>query len=298
MLKLNKMNFLLFLILIIIISTPLAVISWRKSTDKKQYLIKNCFYLVLGLLLLFLFGPLFPISPIKIGYQTQKMENKTIVYPKKWEVERDEFVRLIDKTEEENILPIYKTQLPVTFLLAKNENDFLRFTGLRKGGSTGLGGIRIGSSYMEEGIITAELSHYYLFNTTKRSSIYFPRWFDEGLAIYLGHSGSTEKFTHPEQLQKLLKDNRYPKNLSYWNGIVGQLRWMKQIHTGGYVTNMYTHSYFAVRFLIDKYGMEKLQDLIHEVKTNDSFENAFRKTYGFSTNEFGDFFLNSAQQYI
>ena len=291
------MNFLFILILIVIISTPLTIIGWYKTTNKRQYLIKNSLYLILGLLLLFLFGPLFPISPIKIGYQTQKIGNKTIVYPKNWVVKRDEFVKLIDRTEEENIFPIYKTRLPITFLLTNNENDFLRFTGLRKGGSTGLGGIRIDSSYMEKGIITAELSHYYLFNTTKRSSIYFPRWFDEGLAIYLGHSGSTAKFTHPEQLQKLLQDSRYPKDLSYWNGIMGQLRWMKQIHTGGYVTNMYTHSYFAVHFLIDKYGMEKLQNLIYEAKTNNSFENAFQNIYEFSTREFSNSFLNSAQQY-
>lgn len=289
------MNFLFFIFIIVIVSIPLAFIGWRKSANKRQYLIKNSAYLILSLLLFFLFGPFFPVSPIKIGYQTQKIENKTIVYPKGWEIKYDRFVGLIDKAEE-NIFPIYKTQLPVAFLLAKSENDLLRFTGLRGGGSTGLGGIRIGSSHMEEGIITAELSHYYLFNITERSSIYFPRWFDEGLAIYLGHSGSTAKFTHPEQLQKLLQDNRYPKSLSYWNGIGGQLRWMKQIFTGGYVTNMYTHSYFAVRFLIDEYGVEKLQNLIFEAKTNSSFENAFRKIYGFSTDEFSDLFLNSAQQ--
>ena len=31
---------------------------------------------------------------------------------------------------------------------------------------------------------------------------------------------------------------------------------------------MYTHSYFAVRFLIDEYGIEKVQNLIYEKPEN------------------------------
>jgi len=291
------MNFLFFLILIFIISIPLTIIGWRKSADKRQYLIKNSLYFILGLLLLFLFGPFFIVSPVKIGYQTQKSENKTIVYPRGWEMKKEQFIQVINQAEKD-ILEFYPQQFPVTLMLTKNSFDMFRFTGQKRGGNNSLGYIYISSSYVDKGLIAAELSHYYLFNTAKRSSIYFPRWFDEGLAIYLGHSGSTARFTQPEQLQKLLKDNRYPKNLSHWNGIKGQLRWMRQIFSGGYITNMYTHSYFAVRFLIDEYGIEKVQNLIYEIKTNPSFENVFQNIYGFSTNEFSDFFLNSAQQYI
>lgn len=291
------MNPLFFLALIIVISAPLTVIGWRKSTDKRQYLIKNSLYFILGLLLLFLFGPFFMVSPIKIGYQTQKVENKTVVYPRGWKAEKEQFVQVINQAEKD-ILEFYPQQLPITLTLTKNSFDMFRFTGQKRGGNNSLGYIYISNSYIDKGLIAAELSHYYLFNTAKRSSIYFPRWFDEGLAIYLGHSGSTARFTRPEQLQELLKDSRYPKNLSYWNGMKGQLRWMKQIFTGGYITNMYTHSYFTVRFLVDKYGIEKLQNLIYETKTNSSFENAFHNIYGFSTSELSDSFLNSAQQYI
>ena len=169
---------------------------------------------------------------------------------------------------------------------------------MTKGGNNSLGRVYISNNFVDKGLVTAELSHYYLFKTAKRSSIYFPRWFDEGLAIYLGHSGSTAHLTRPEQLKNLLNDQHYSKNLTRWNGITGQLRWMREIKTSGYVTNIYTHSYFAVRFLIDKYGLEKLQTLIYETKTNPSFENAFQKIYGFSTNEFSVSFLNSAQPYI
>ena len=290
------MSLTFFFILIFAIITPLAIIEWRKSDNKKQYLIKNTFFLALGILFLFLFGPLFVFSPLKIGYQTQKIDNKTIIYPRGWKTKKDQFVQLINQAEK-NVLDFYPHQFPVTIILTKNSFDLLRFTGMRRGGNNSLGRVYISSNSMDEGLITAELSHYYLFNTTKRSSVYFPRWFDEGLAIYLGHQGSTARFTQPEQLEKLVNDQRYSKDLSRWNGIAGQLRWTKEVKTGGYVTNIYTHSYFAVRFLTEEYGMEKLKSLIQKTKMNPSFENAFQNIYGLSTNEFGELFLNSAERY-
>jgi len=289
------MNLTFFFILIFVIIIPLAIIEWRKSKNKQQYLIKNGLFLSLGILFLFLFGPLFSFSPLKIGYQTQKVDNKTIIYPHGWETKKDQFVQLINQAEK-NVLDFYSQQFPVTIILAKNSFDLLRFTGMGRGGNNSLGRVYISSDYMDEGLITAELSHYYLFKTAQRSSIYFPRWFDEGLAIYLGHQGSTARFTQPEQLEKLLNDQRYSKDLSRWNGITGQLRWMKEVKTGGYVTNIYTHSYFAVRFLTEEYGIEKLKSLIRETKTNPSFENAFQKIYGFSTQKFGELFLSSVRR--
>ena len=115
--------------------------------------------------------------------------------------------------------------------------------------------------------------------------------------IYLGRSGSVARFTQPENLERLLNDNRYPKDLDYWNGLVGQLRWMKEVKTGGYVTFIYTQAYHAVRLLIEKYGLEKLQSFIQEMETSPSFENAFQKVYGTSTRKFSQTFLDSAQQY-
>jgi len=259
------------------------------------YLIRNAFFLGVSILLLFLFGPLFSFSPLKIGYQTQKIGSKTIVYPRGWEAKKESFVQLINQAEE-NVLGFYPQQFPFTIVLAKSSFDLLRFTGMGRGGNNSLGRIYISSDYMDEGVITAELSHYYLFNTAKRSPLYFPRWFDEGLAIYLGHQGFTARFTQPEQLEKLINDQHYSKDLNRWNGVAGQLRWMKEIKTGGYVTNIYTHSYFAVRFLTEEYGVERLKSLVREAKTNPSFENAFQNIYGLSTKEFGELFLNSAEE--
>jgi len=199
---------------------------------------------------------------------------------------------------EKAILEFYPEKFPVTLILTRNNFDLFRFTGQRGGGNNSLGCVYISSSYLDEGLITAELSHYYLFKTAGRPSLYFPRWFDEGLAVYLGHSGSLAKFTQPEQLQGLLEDSRYPKDLDGWKGFGGQLRWMRQIHGGGYVTYMYTHAYYLVRFLIEEYGLEKLQNLVGELKTGSSFEDAFQEVYGFSTDQFGKHFVNSAHNYF
>jgi len=275
----------------------LTVFGWRRSQDKKNYLIKNIIGLVVALLLLFLFGPLFVFSPLKLGYQTETIENNTVIYPVRWEDKKEQFAQLINQAEK-TVLEFYPQKFPVTIILAKNNFDLFRFTGQRGGGNNSLGRVYISSSHMDEGLITAELSHYYLFKTASHSSLYFPRWFDEGLAIYLGRHGSVAKFTHPEQLQKLLEDSRYPKALDSWNGFGGQLRWMKQIFTGGYVTHMYTHSYYLVRSLIEEHGLGKLQAFVNELKTSSSFETAFQEAYGLSTDQFGKQFVDFAQKYL
>jgi len=278
---------------IFVFTAILTVFEWRRSEDKKSYLVKNISGLVAALVLLFLFGPLFSLSPLKIGYRTEKIENKTIIYPRGWETQKEQFVRLVNQAEQ-TILEFYPEQFPVTLILTRSNFDLFRFTGQRGGGNNSLGHVYISGSYMDEGLITAELSHYYLFKTADRPSLYFPRWFDEGLAVYLGHSGSLAKFTQPEPLQRLLEDSRYPKNLDGWRGFGGQLRWMKQIYTGGYVTHMYTHSYYLVRLLVEEYGLGKLQNLVTGLKTSSSFETAFQEVYGLSTDRFGKQFVDSA----
>jgi len=288
---------LIFGIGLFVFTAILAVFEWRRSEDKKSYLVKNVSGLVAALVLLLLFGPLFSLSPLKIGYQTEKIENKTISYPRGWETQKEQLVRLINQAER-TILEFYPEKFPVTLILTRNNFDLFRFTGQRGGGNNSLGRVYISGSYIDEGLITAELSHYYLFKTADQPPLYFPRWFDEGLAVYLGHSGLTAKFAQPEQLQRLLEDGRYPKDLDCWTGFGGQLRWLKQIYTGGYVTHMYTHSYYLVRFLVEEYGLEKLQNFVGRLKVSPSFEVAFREVYGLSTDQFGKQFIGSAQRYF
>jgi len=285
------MNLFLIIALITII---LTTAGWWKSTDKKKYLTKNVFYLALSLILLLLFGPLFGLSPLKIGYQTQKIENKTIIYPHNWQDEQEKLVQLVDQAEEE-VLVIFPQQLPVTFILVKNNFDLLRFTGQRKGGNNFLGKVYIADGSMDKGVITHELAHYYLHQTIAGPSFSLPRWFDEGLATYLGHSDSMTRFTQPETLERLLNDNHYPKDLNYWNGFGGQLRWMWQIYRGGYVSYMYTHSYYLIKFLIKEYGLDNFQALIEKLENSSSFEKTFQSVYGFTSDQFNNNFINSSR---
>src|SRR3989344_5615054 len=51
------------------------------AKNKKRYLIQLFVGLPLVIILLFLFGPFFVLSPIKIGYSTLKDNNITLYYP-------------------------------------------------------------------------------------------------------------------------------------------------------------------------------------------------------------------------
>jgi len=147
------MNLTFFFILIFVIIIPLTIIEWRKSKNKQQYLIKNGLFLSLGILFLFLFGPLFSFSPLKIGYQTQKTDNKTIIYPRGWEAKKELFVQLVNQAEK-NVLDFYPQQFPVTIILAKNSFDLLRFTGMGRGGNNSLGRVYISSDSLNARLFT------------------------------------------------------------------------------------------------------------------------------------------------
>src|SRR4030042_312063 len=64
----------------------IILISLREyftAKNKKRYLIQISIELPLIIVLLFLFGPFFVLSPIKIGYSTLKENNLTLYYPGK-----------------------------------------------------------------------------------------------------------------------------------------------------------------------------------------------------------------------
>ena len=55
--------------------------GYLTAKNKKRYLIQLFVGLPLFILLLFLFGPFFVLSPVKIGYSTLKENNITLYYP-------------------------------------------------------------------------------------------------------------------------------------------------------------------------------------------------------------------------
>lgn len=269
-------------------------IELRRSKDKKKTLLKNLAIAIPILTILFLFGPLFTLSPIKLGHTVVRENGKTMIYPNKLSLQANEFFEVIEQSE--NIVQqFYEIKVPTQYLLIGSGLDMIRFGGApleKAGGASAPGGIFIRNNKIDAGVITHELSHRYLSEKTKKLTPYFPRWFDEGLATYLGHTSHMERYTNPSVLQESLRNGRYQQNLDYWNGILGYLRWVFP-DCKKRPLEVYTQSYFLTHFLIEEYGQNKIVNLINECQVNSSFEQAFQKTYQISTPEFHQNFLTN-----
>ena len=87
-----------------------------------------------------------------------------------------------------------------------------------------------------------------------------PLWLIEGLAIYL--SGQLNQKKRPEKLRRFLQQQKDHRD----------------------DPNIYAESGFAVEFLIEKYGQEKLLTLLKKMKDSDhryNFLKLFKEIYGF-----------------
>lgn len=119
----------------------------------------------------------------------------------------------------------------------------------KAGGSSNSEAIFIKKNYWDLGVLTHEMAHQYLQKSTKRLSFYFPRWFDEGLATYLGSTGRLKKFTTIEELTKTLNSGFYERDLGYWNGLFGVLRWtLKDIRYRPSVIYTETYGFTIFKF--------------------------------------------------
>ncbi|PIS21355.1 hypothetical protein COY33_01290 [candidate division WWE3 bacterium CG_4_10_14_0_2_um_filter_42_7] len=264
------------------------VIEFAKKPKKRRKTAIDALIFTIIIVLLFLFGPLIAISPIKPGYETRVEGTITIIYPNAFSPEADRFLETTKKAER-NMYSIYQETYPVKIIWAKSSFDMMRFVGRSHGGAAGLAAIVVSPDRMDEGVLTHELSHRYLQQKVGKLGIFFPRWFDEGLATYLGHTDSMAKYTSDGIIRDALQKGLYQKDLSYWNGLIGYIHWLQDVRKRP--MEIYSQSYFLIKYLADTYGEEKLKSLIEESKSARGFDEAFFRVYQLTVNDFHQSFL-------
>jgi len=126
-------------------------------------------------------------------------------------------------------------------------------------------------------VMVHELVHAYMFDllyagnagslVARQAFFSPPLWFAEGMAEYfsLGTESNEEMFLRDGTL------NDYLPPLMYANGYV-----------------VYKQGQGAVRHLVDKYGEDKLRDLLKAIRTQRNFEGAFQRTIGTSVERFDE----------
>lgn len=254
--------------------------GWRKTKlkDRSGYLVKTSLGTAGVLLALFLFGPFFMISPLKLGYSLMTDPGLKLYYPSARSSRAREILDMARWARDQND-QFYRRQTQTTILVATNDLDMLRFGVYPKGNGGGIPwGVVIRDVKASPNIIAHEMSHKNLANSNllQAGTIAYPRWFDEGLANYLG---KMDYYDDLPELRETLAEGRYQRDITDWKGVRGNVTWIYQTFYGVGPRILYGQTYQMMKSLFDTYGEEKVYEVVARVRRI-SFEKAFTQTFG------------------
>lgn len=257
-----------------------------KMRKKLKYTILIGAIFVLGILLYsFLFGKLFPYSPIVIGFSENELE-KIIVYVQE-KAEYTDFKRidsLIPKVEDFHELKFLRK--PRIFIFKDNKSYYQRSISKARFCAFYNGDIVISPWALEEDgkgeisleiYLTHELSHSLLHQHSGiiRSSQY-PAWLLEGVAVYSSNQMGTSWYpSKDETINYIRKGNFVPPK--YF-----KTKKEDKINLDVKYRNTFMYSEFAciVDCLIEKHGKENFLSYIKELTNNSSHDMVFKNIYG------------------
>jgi len=269
-----------------------SIRRYLTAKNKKRYLIQLFVGLLLVVVLLFLFGPLFILSPVKLGYSSLTEGNITLYYPRNRIDFAKDMMKQLKEADSYN-RDFYKITYSMPVLVATSDLDMLRFGSYPRAGGTGNElGINIREGRMPVGKIAHEMSHRNLAMLTGKS-IPSPNWFNEGLASYIG---KMDNYRKPDELAVDLKEGRYARDILDMRGILGSAMWLKKINIDKAGGVLYGQSYLMVKYLFDTYGQEKVYNFVQSLKNND-FEKAFIQSFSMTEEQFLQEFTNYIQNY-
>lgn len=275
--------------LIILFVLADSIRGYLTAKNKKRYLIQLSVGLPIVTLLFFLFGPFFALSPIKLGYSSFIEGNLVVYYPSSQaEMGKKVFEMAQQATQINN--RFYQTQIGFPVVVVTSEFDMLRFGAPPQAGGSGNElAINIRAQRASWNIIAHEMSHRNLRSVINKTTFSLPKWFDEGLASYLG---KMDYYKKEGDLKVDLETDRYRQDMPTWNGFLGNLRWMWTVfREKGGSKQLYGQAYLMTKYLFDKYEEEKVYQFALALKKN-SFDDAFLQTFGLTQEQFHQDFIN------
>ncbi len=246
----------------------------------KKMIMVMALFLVIGLCFYQLFwGRLFPWSPMKFDYLQLNTLKATIILPNNFSL--PEKLQNIDNlfTEVEQFHQL-KFNKRVTIILPKTINQFTGFTGQKSAVACSLQTgtvIYLSPKIFDEkrdiaAILKHELSHVILYQHTSFFKSYkIPRWLNEGVAIYSGN---------PRDYYEGMEFTELVVNQGYFFDILSPGQTVKKIPQEYRNKFIYAEYRSFIAFLVEKYGIGKLQNYLKSVIVHPELERAiFKRIY-------------------
>lgn len=257
---------------------------------------------VAGILVyLFLFGKLFPYSPVVVGFDRHELEHAVVYVEKGARFDRfQEIDSHIRKVEDFHTLKFRKK--PRIFLFGDRKTYADRSPSQARFCAFYNGDIVVSpwaQKEASEGLISMEiylrheLSHALLFQQAGLWNAFrYPKWLLEGIAVYSAGQMGTSWYPSKEQVYGYLRDGDFMPPAIYGTKKEDKIRIAARPRSA------FIYSQFAciVDYLIDKYGKDRFLAYMKALLNGNKHDGVFKTIYGIAFDECIEDFRKSAMQ--
>ena len=260
--------------------------------NKLKYTVAICSIFFLSLIVYsFLFGKLFPYSPIAIGFSKNELTNIDVYIQKGAENpdlnKIDSLIPNIENFHEWNFL-----KKPRIFIFRDNDSYYKRSMSKARFCAFYNGDLIISPWALKEAekgelsleiYLTHELSHSLLHQHSGiLRAFQYPKWLLEGLAVYSATQMGTSWYPSKEKTYEYIREGNFMPPEYFKTKKENEINLDVQYR----IAFMYSEFACIIDYLIDKFGKDKFLSYIKELTTNSNHDQVFQNIYGV---EFGKF---------
>jgi predicted SprT family Zn-dependent metalloprotease len=242
--------------------------------------------LLILIIYLFLFGKLFPYSPIKVGFSEHELKN-TIIFVQDGNNFNDfqKIDTLTPAVEEFHNLKF--TEKPKFYIFRDDDSYFHRTITKARFYAYPNGSIMISPWALkeaEEGKISLEiylkheLSHILLYQHmgVLMAYKYYPDWLMEGIAVYSTNQMGTSFYPSKSETYQYIKQGNFVPPFDFMTKKEDEIK----LDVKYRIAFMYSEFACIVDYLVTTYGKDKFMSYMNSLLIDNDHEKVFKQVYG------------------
>lgn len=241
---------------------------------------------LLGIFLIdsLLYGKLFPLSPVVLGFDKHEFHN-TIIYVQKRSPIRD-YIKIDSFTKSvEKFHKLKFTRKPIIYIFSDKDTYKHRSITNARFCAYPNGTLVVSPWAIDEslkGTISLEiytkheLSHILLYqHMSYYAAYYYPPWLLEGIAVYSTNQMGTSWYPSKKQTYEIIKNGNYFPPSFYKTSKEDNIK----LHIDNQIAFMYSEFACIVDYLIGKYGENTFYTYMNGLLTTQNHDKLFKKIY-------------------
>jgi hypothetical protein len=265
----------------------------RKHIKKIKFLLITLVIIILGILTYeFIWGKLFPYSPVKIGFTKYELSNIVIYIQNGAEYKDLKAIDILFPSIED-FHQLKFLNKPTIYIFRDRESYLRRSISKARFCAYPNGSLLISPWALkeaDEGIISLniyvqhELSHTLLYQHMGfiTAYFYFPRWLLEGIAVYSSNQMGTSWYPGKEETYEFIKEGNFMPPDFYNSDKEDQI----QINVKYRIAFIYSEFGCIVDYMITIGGKDKFLNYMKTLLHNNNHDQVFKDIYGISFDKF------------